>query len=80
MKCLIILRGTGIFCIKFGSTSSFIVCSLVLDADVNLSLAVRKPVFGVSDNVRHKPGYTTTEDDWRIEISYLDRRETVLSV
>ena len=55
-------------------------CSLVLDADVHLSLAVRKPVFGVSDNVRHKPGYTTTEDDWRIEISYLVSRGTVISV
>ena len=29
---------------------------------------MRKPVFGVSDQVRHKPGCTTTEDGWRIEI------------
>ena len=28
----------------------------------NLSLVVRKPVFGVSDQVRHKPGCTTIED------------------
>ena len=27
-----------------------------------LSLVVRKPVFGVSDQVRHKPGCTTTQD------------------
>ena len=27
-----------------------------------LSLVVRKPVFGVSDQVRHKPGFTDTED------------------
>ena len=27
-----------------------------------LSLVVRKPVFGVSDQVRQKPGCTTTED------------------
>ena len=27
-----------------------------------LSLVVRKPVFGVSDQVRHKPGCATTED------------------
>ena len=27
-----------------------------------LSLVVRKPVFGVSDQVRHKPGCTATED------------------
>ena len=26
------------------------------------SLVVRKPVFGVSDQVRHKPGCTATED------------------
>ena len=35
-----------------------------------MSLVVRKPVFGVSDQVRHKPGCTTTEDSWRLEISY----------
>ena len=27
-----------------------------------LSLVVRKPVFGVSDQVRHKPGCTTSQD------------------
>ena len=32
---------------------------------------MRKPVFGVSNQVRHKPGCTTTEDDWRIEITDL---------
>ena len=35
-----------------------------------LSLVVRKPVFGVSDLVRHKPGCAATEDDWRLEILY----------
>ena len=29
---------------------------------VNMSLVLRKPVFGVSDQVRHKPGCTATED------------------
>ena len=33
-----------------------------------MSLVVRKPVFGVSDQVRHKPGCTTTEDGWTLEI------------
>ena len=28
----------------------------------NLSLVLRKPVFGVSNQVRHKPGCTATED------------------
>ena len=32
---------------------------------------MRKPVFHVSDQVRHKPGCTTTEDGWRLEISEL---------
>ena len=29
---------------------------------VYMSLVVRKPVFGVSDQVPHKPGCTATED------------------
>ena len=40
---------------------------------------MRKPVFGVSDQVPHKPGCTATEDGWRLEILYLGRREIVLS-
>ena len=28
----------------------------------NMSLVVRKPVFGISDQVRHKPGCTIKED------------------
>ena len=32
------------------------------------SLVVRKPVFGVSDQVPHKPGCTATEDGSRLEI------------
>ena len=28
----------------------------------HMSLVVRKPVFGVSDQVRHKPGCTATDD------------------
>ena len=30
--------------------------------ELNMSLVVRKPVFGVSDQVRHNPGCTATED------------------
>ena len=44
-----------------------------------MSLVPRKPVFGASDQVRHKPGCTATEDGWRLEISYLGRRGIVLS-
>ena len=40
----------------------------------NMSLVVRKPVFGVPDQVRHKPGCTATEDGKRLEILYLGSR------
>ena len=36
-------------------------CLLSL-AFFNMSLVVRKPVLGVSDQVQHKPGCTATED------------------
>ena len=36
---------------------------------------MRKPVFGVSDQVPHKPGCTSTQDSYRLEISYLGSRE-----
>ena len=41
---------------------------------------MRKPVFGVSDQVRHKPSCTTTEDSKKLEILVLGRRGIVLSV
>ena len=41
---------------------------------------VRKPVFGVSDQVRYKPGCTATEDGQRLEISDLGSRGIVLPV
>ena len=46
----------------------------------NMSLVLRKPVFGVSDQVRHKPGCTATEDCYLLEISDLGSRGIVLSV
>ena len=45
-----------------------------------MSLVVRKPVFRVSDQIRHKPGSTATEDGLRLEILDLDSRGIVLSV
>ena len=36
-----------------------------------MSLVLRKPVFGVSDQVPHKSGCTATEDGQRLEISHL---------
>ena len=41
---------------------------------------MRKPVFGVSDQVRHKLGCAVTEDDKRLEISDLESRGIVLSM
>ena len=41
------------------------------------SRVARKPAFGVSDQVRHKPDCTATEDDQRLEISDLGSRGVV---
>ena len=41
---------------------------------------MRKPVFGVSDKVRHKPGCTATEDGQRLEILDMGTSGIVLSV
>ena len=54
--------------------------SLILAILIHMSLVVRKPVFGVSDQVRHKPGCTATEDGYRLEISDLGSRGIVLSM
>ena len=43
-----------------------------------MSLVVRKPVLGVSDQVRHTPGCRATEDGKKLEISDLGRRGIVL--
>ena len=45
-----------------------------------MSHDVRKPVFGVSDQVRDKTAYAVTEDRERREIFDLDSRGLVLSV
>ena len=39
---------------------------------------MRKPVFGVSDQVRHKPGCTATEDGRGLEILALGSRGIVI--
>ena len=42
---------------------------------------MRKPVFRVSDQVRHKPSYcTATEDGYRLEISYLGSRWKITTI
>ena len=35
---------------------------VIVSVPIHLSLVMRKPVFGVSDLVRHKPGCAVTED------------------
>ena len=42
-----------------------------LHIHVHMSLFVRKPVFGVSDQVRHEPDCAVTEDGQRLEIMNL---------
>ena len=41
---------------------------------------MRKPVFCGFDQVQHKPSCTTTEDGYRLEISYIGSRGIVLSL
>ena len=43
-----------------------------------MGLVTRKHVFGVSQQVRHKPGCTATEHGQRLEIFYLGVRGNVL--
>ena len=47
---------------------------------IQMSLVLRKPVFGVSDLVLHKPGCAATEDGYRLEITDLESRCIVLSM
>ena len=44
-----------------------------------MSLVVRKPVFGVSNQVRHKLGCTATEGVKKLKIADLGSRGIVLS-
>ena len=46
----------------------------------DMSRVARKPIFGNSDQVRHKPGCTATEYGKKLEISDLGSREIVLSM
>ena len=45
-----------------------------------MSLIVRKPVFRISDQVRHKFGCAATENSKRLKILDLESREIVLSM
>ena len=65
---------TRLICVSTGAASIFCIY-----AD-NISLVVRKPIFGVSDQVRHKPGCTAIKDGQRLEISDLGSRGIALSI
>ena len=43
-----------------------------------MSHVLRKPGFGISDQVRHKTDCSTTEDGWGLEIADFGRRGIVL--
>ena len=62
------------------NVTGIVIVSCDLYGENSLSLVVRKPVFGVFDQVRHKPGCTVIEDGQRLEISDLGSRGIVLSV
>ena len=49
--------------------------SIIRQMDNNMT----KSVFGVSDQIQHKPGSTATEDGQRLKISDLRRRRIALS-
>ena len=72
-----------IFFVHFKLRSNNIICITVsyLGSELcQMSLVVRKPVFGVSDQVRHKLGCTTTQDGLIREISDLGSRGIVLAM
>ena len=47
---------------------AYVNCLQHLEILYEMSLVVRKPVFGVSDQVRHKAGCTATEDGQMLDI------------
>ena len=53
---------------------------LFLEIDRTIEPRRVKPDFGVSDQARHKPGCTVTEDGKRLKISDLASRGILLSV
>ena len=48
--------------------------------DSQLSLVVRKPVFGISDQVGHKPGCTVTQDRRSLKFRFSKLRDCTIYV
>ena len=74
---LIIIEVVPFLVLAVGVDNIFI---LVQTYQVYMSRIVKKSVFGVLDQVPHKPGCAATEDGERLEISDLGSRGIVLSV
>ena len=51
----------------------------MINTDNNMSLVMRKPVFGVCDQLRLKPACSTDDTSWGLEISAIASREIILS-
>ena len=49
------------------------------DSIVYMSPVTKKPVFGVFDQIRHKPTCAATEATLRLEISDIETRDDILS-
>ena len=59
------VKNTGLFgkLYEYGYVHVMLCAMFMLNStEHGMSLVVRKPVFGVSDQVTHKPGCTVTED------------------
>ena len=74
------MREVSHVCIGLKQDHYFYCCPDSRRAEYQMSMCVRKPNNLGSDQVRHKPGCTVTEDGKRLEILDLESRENVLSV
>ena len=45
-----------------------------------MSSNIRKPAFGVSDQVSHKPACAATEDGWKLDFGFKDKRDCTICV
>ena len=75
-----------VFCARVGRGSKFIWIFTVKYSSTSIgktydkmSLVTKKPVFGVSNQVRHKPACAATEASQGIEISDIETRDNILS-
>ena len=67
--------------VEFKFACNSVICQLYFENYRlwELSLVTRKPVFGVSDQIRHKPACAATEASYSLEISDIETRDDILS-